>query len=893
MTLWNRLRHWLHRDQATADLEEEMRLHMELRARRMAERGLDPHDAHWAARRQFGNPAGIQDASAAEWGWQSVERLAQDTRQAWRTLRQSPGFAAFAVLTLALGLGVNTAIFSVVDGVMLRPLPYPEPGRLVSLWEENSRPGLQEFSSHGSPVGRQTSRRTTVSVANLADYRNGTQSFEGLAAYALTSANLTGLGDPERLSGLIVSPEFFSVLGTGLQMGRTFEPAEDRPGADNVVILTHEFWQQRLGGDPQILNRSIVLDGRARRVVGVLPEGFRSPFQLAVPAQKIQYYLPPALPAALAASHGDHEVNVVARLRPGVTMAAAQAELRTVSAQLAVRYPMSNRGIDAHIAPLATDLAGDVRQALLVLLAGSGLIVLITCVNIANLLLVRAIGRGHETSVRFALGASRARVIRQFLLESLLLAAGGCAAGLLLGGQMLRGLLALAPNNLPLLQEISMDWRVFAAGALVATLTGLAFGLAPAWHASTGKASDALRTASRQTGARSQTLGRTLLTAAEVALSLVLLTGAGLFLRSFVAATGVDLGLQPSRVLALNVNLPQLRYGTPEKRLQFYQELERLVAGLPGVESAAYANRMPLRGGWGGSVNPDTAPDTTYDVDRQAVSTGYFRTLGIGLLRGRFFEADDANGYPPVAIVDQTFARVVFGGADPIGRRVRLDSDWPWMTIVGVASNIRRGGKEGEYRPEIYMPAAQTALYPRVSLGDFAVRAAGDPRNLVNAIRQQVRAIDPDQPITNIRTLDEIIDASLAQRRFETVLLVIFAALAVGLAMLGVFGVLSYAVSQRTSELGIRIALGARPSGIVAMVLRQAAVLVGAGLLGGLAVSLVLSRFLASLLFHVKQTDLLTYATAVGLLAAISLAAALIPARRGSKIDPIRALRYE
>jgi predicted permease len=891
--LWNRIRYLLRRDREAVELQEEMRLHVEQRARRMEERGLGAEEARYAARRQFGNPATLQDASAAEWGWQAWDRLAQDVRQGLRTLRKSPGFTAFAVLTLAIGLGMNSAIFSVVDAVMLRPLPYAQPERLVSLWEENTQPNLQVFNSHGSPVGARSPRRTTVSFANLVDYRKGAASYEGLAAYDLTQRNLTGNGTPERIGGEMVSPEFFAVLGVEPQMGRAFLAEDDRTDAPAVAIVTHTFWQKRMGGDPEVLGRSIRLDERPYRIVGVLPAGFRSPMQLAIPTQTIEFYVPPALPPALLASHGDHDVNVVGRLKPGVRIERAQAELTGISTQLSRELPQTNDGIRAVITPLGEDLTSRMRQPLWILLGASGLIVLITCVNIANLLLVRAMARGHETSVRFALGASRFRVVRQFLAESMLLAAAGCAAGMLLGGVMLRGLLALAPSYLPRVQEITMDWRVFCAGALVATVTGLAFGMAPAWHASTGKASDALKTAARNTADRRQKAGRMVLTAAEVALSLVLLTGAGLLLKSFRTVMGVDLGFDPGHVVAMNVNLPTLRYPTPEARLRFFQELEKRTAALPGVESVAYANRMPLRGGWGGSVFPDFKPDDSIDVDRQAVNAGYFRTLGVGLVRGRLFTEADTADHPPVVVVDQMFGRSVFGDADPIGRRVRNGTDQPWATIVGVVANMRRGGKEKDFRAQMYLPASQTALYTHVALGDLAVRTSATPSALVNAIRREVMGLDADQPVTGVRTLEEIIDNSLAERRFETVLLLVFAGLAVGLATLGVFGVLSYAVSQRTPELGIRIALGASPAGIVAMVLRQAGVLVGAGIAAGLVGAMTSSRLLASLLFQVKPTDGWTYGGAVGVLVAISLAAALIPARRGARIDPMRALREE
>jgi putative ABC transport system permease protein len=883
------MEHLFRRNEFAGDLQDELSLHLDLRARKLEADGVP--DAHFAARRQFGNPGAIQDASSQAWGFNGYERFLQDVRQSGRALLKTPGFTAFAVLTLAVGLGINTAIFSVVNGVMLAPLPYREPVRLVSLWEEVSRQDPNELTRGGSQIGRRTPRRSTVSVANLVDYRRSL-AFEGLAAYSLTPKNLTGNGTPERLNGETVTAEFFRLLGVQPAIGRDLLPEDDRGDANAVVILTHSFWQRRFGADPAILGRAISLDARSYEVIGVLPAGFQSPQQMAVPGQ-IDFYVPAAYSKALLEAHGDHEVNVLGRLKPRVEMYTAQAELNVISSQLATQFPNSNNGTRAVIAPLRDDVVSSAKEPLLALLGASGLIVLITCLNIANLLLIRAIGRRHETSVRFALGASRFRVIRQFLAESMLLAAGGCAGGLLFGWAILRVLLALAPAQMPRLANVAMDWRVFGAAAALSVFTGLVFGLAPAWHAAASKAADSLRTATRNSGGRPQVFWRTALTVSEMALSLVLLTGAGLLLKSFVTLIGVDLGFHPDRVVAMNINLPQLRYPESQQRLRFFQELSDRVQALPGVQSAAFANRMPLRGGWGGSVYVDYDPLRIFDLDRQAVNLGYFQTLGITLLRGRLFTPDDREGTSPVAVVDQTFARMAYGDADPIGRHIRIRQNGPWMTIIGVVADIRRGGKSAYLGRQLYIPALQTGLYPAVRLADFAVRTAGDPRDLINAIQQQVWALDKDQPVTGVRTMEEIIDASVAERRFETILLLIFAGMAVGLAMLGVFGVLSYAVRQRTSELGIRIALGAPPLAIIRMVMRQAATLVGIGAVAGLAGAWILSRFLQSLLFQVPPHDFATYAAAVVVLAAAAFAAAIIPARRGANVDPIVALRYE
>jgi putative ABC transport system permease protein len=883
---------WLfRRGDFAEELNEEMRLHVDLRARRLREQGIAEGEARYMAMRQFGNRTQILDRASEKWGWNTCERLLQDLRLGARTLRKTPGFTAIAVLTLAAGLGINTAIFSVVNAVMVRSLPYAQPARLVSLWEEANRQRLAIANTRGGGVGLSGgSNRTTVAVANLVDYRAQSRSFAGLASYDRAPMNLTGNGKPERVVGEAVSAGFFDVLAASPAMGRGIQPEDDREDAAPVVILTHQFWERRLGADPGVLGRSLMLDGRPRQVVGVLPRGFQAPSEFALP-DRPEFFVPAGYPKELLVSHGDHEVNVVARLAPGVSVATAQADLDRLSANLAAQYPRSNTGMRAVIAPLQEDLVRGLRDSLWALLGASGFIVLITCVNVANLLLVRSAARRHESSVRLALGASRFRMIRQFLSESVLLAALGCAAGVLLGYALMRVLISLAPANIPQLQSVGMDWRVFAVCAAVATFSGLLFGIAPAWQASEARPVEALRAATRTTGGRAQVRWRASLTVAEVALSLILTIGAGLLLKSFVRFMGVDLGFQPDRVLAMNVNLPNLRYANAQQRLQFFEAVEARVAALPGVQSVAFANRMPLRGGWGSSVELDATPGTQHDSDFQAVSPGYFATLGIPLLRGRLPAGADRDGAPFVAVVNQAFARQYLDGADPIGKRLRR-SGAPWVEIVGVVNDIRRGGKSDSIKPQVYLCAAQTKLYP-VALADLAVRTGGEPRRLVNAIQDEIWAIDKDQPITNVRTMEEIVSATSAMRRFQTLLLAVFAAVALGLALIGIFGVLSYAVSQRRSELGIRMALGAAPRDILALVLKQAGRWIGLGVAIGVAGSVAVTRYLASLLFDVRATDWQSYAAAVVLLTLLALAAALIPASRGAKSDPIAALRGE
>jgi predicted permease len=729
-----------------------------------------------------------------------------------------------------------------------------------------------------------------VSPANLADYR-ACAAFEDLAAFDLFPGNLTGIGAPERISGEAVTWNFFSVLGVLPAEGRSFLPEEDRPGADLVAIVSHQFWQRRMGGAANALERSVLLDGKPYRIVGILPAGFQSPEELALKTPS-EVFRTASYSSDLLTSRGDHEVNVVGRLKRGVTATAAQAALRAISASLGKQFPATNGNFRAIISPLGDDLAGKVSQSLWALLGASGLIVLIACVNVANLLMVRATGRRHESSVRMALGAGRLPLMRQLMTESLVIAAAGCVVGIALGRLLMLGLTAIAPPGIPRIESAGMDWRVFSVSAALALVTGLIFGMAPAWQASQVNPVEALKTAARGTGGASQARWRTALTVAEVSLSLILLVGASLLLRSFSTVMGVNLGFQTDRVIAMNINLPQVRYPDGDARWHFFQKLEERVRVLPGVVAVATANRMPMRGGWASGVFLDGDPDREVVPDFQAVSPGYFETLGIPLLRGRSLTAQDTGSSLPVAVVNQAFAHQLLHDRDPIGHTMLRGIPAPRIAIVGVVNDIRRKGKEGQIKPEVYLGAAQTDLYP-VRLADFAVRTAGDPRKLVNAISREVWAIDKDQPVTNVQTMDEIVDEAVAERRFQTLLLLIFGAVAVALAIVGIYGVLTYSVSQRISELGIRVALGASPSAILGLVLRQAGALIAAGIVLGIAGAYGLTRFLQDLLFQVKTTDWRAYMGAVVLLAVVAVVAALIPARRGSRVDPAVALRQE
>lgn len=892
MDLLRRVRYLLHRSEHSAELEEEMRLHVELRERQLCERGVNPHDAHFAAWREFGNRAEIEIASSNVWGWAWWESLAQDVRYAVRALRKTPGFVAIAVITLAIGIGMNTAVFSIVNAVMLRSLPYPEPDRLISLWELNPPATPSRMNSSGTPLGSAGARnRTTVSPANLMDYRKGTTAFEGLAGVDAAAMNLTGLGAPERITGETVTANYFPVLGVAPEFGRTFTEAEDREGGDRVVVLTHGFWQNRLGSDQAVLGRTITLDSKPYQVIGVMPPRFRPATQY-VQTVPVEFFLPAAYPKDLLQSHGDHEVAVIGRLKPGVDLRTAQAQLDSVSAGLAERFPASNKGITTASVPLRDDIVRNVSDGLGALLAASGLIVLITCINVANLLLVRAVGRRHETSVRLALGAGRGRMARALLTESMLVAAAGCAVGVVLGQALMRLLVAVAPATIPRLDTVTLDWRVFGLAAAIAAVTGLVFGLAPASQAWRTRPAESLKSSERHAGGKVHARWRGVLTVAEVALSLVLAVGAGLFLKSFTRIMGMDLGFQTDRVIAMNVSLPRDRYGSADQRFAFFDELERRVRALPGAQSVAFANRLPMRGGWSTGIQMDNVNPNLPAPDSQAVNTGYFETLGIPLVRGRLLTPADRKGQPYVAVVNLAFSRLYLSGADPIGLRFRRGPSGMWFQIVGVVNDIRRAGKTKDVRPQIYLPAAQTDGYP-VLLADLAVRTQGDPHLLLKAIQQQVWSLDKDQPVTAVRTMDEIVSQAVAEQRFQMMLLTVFAGVAVTLAMIGVFGVLSYSVNQRMNEIGVRIALGASPAHILGMVLKEAGTLVASGAMLGLAGAWALTRLVGHLLFHVEPHDAATYAGSVAVLVVVAMIAAMIPARRGARVDPMVALRYE
>jgi putative ABC transport system permease protein len=803
--------------------------------------------------------------------------LVHNIRYTLRLLRRSPGFTATALVTLALGIGANTAVFSVVDGVILRPLPYPEPHRLVSLWENNTRLDPP---------------RSNVAPANLVDYVRSTRTFDGLAGYASTSMSLTKTGTPEQLLGEAITWNYFGVVGTQPALGRAFLPEEDRAGSGHVVILTDALWRARFAGNPDILGRTITLNNESYEVVGVTPPGFQplTQFRSTVP---VVFFVPAAYPDALLANHGDHEIGVVARLKDGVTLAQAQADLDGVTADLARRFPDSNQTVRALVAPMAADIARNVRTSLLVMLGAVGLVLLIACANLANLLIVRAIGQRQEVAIRMAIGATRGQVAAQMLTRDLVLGLLGGAAGLLLGIWTRDVLVALAPSSIPRLDHLTLSGRVLGVTAALSALAGLLAGAVPAIQMSRGDAVPALKgAAANASGARAILRWRGALMAAEIAAALMLAVGAGLLIRSLGRLNAVELGFQTENVLTFLVRLPDAKYATPRERHAFFEALAPRVQALPGVRQVAFANQFPMRGGWGSGIRVAGVPaDDQTSADFQAVSPSYFAALGIPLLRGRLLEETDRDGALRVAVVSETFVKRYANGRDPIGLTFsRGGREGPAITIVGVVAEIRRDGREAEIAPQVFLSAAQTELYP-VRLASVAVRAAGDPRALVPGIQRAVWAIDPDQPITSVRTLDEVLVLASAQRRFTMTLLSWFAALAVGLALVGVYGVVAYAVAQRTREIGIRVALGASRRDVVSLVVRSGLAWALGGIAAGLAGAVAISRAMATLLFEIGPDDPATFATIAIAMLAVAFSATYVPALRAARVDPLVALK--
>lgn len=809
--------------------------------------------------------------------------LWQDIRYAARMLGRNPGFAVVAILTLALGIGANTVVFSVVNAVLLRPLPYTQPDRLVKIWGN--------FAGIGLP-----NNLNWISAPEFKDLESQNKSFSHIAAIGTAGFNLNAGGRPQRVEASMVSPSLFPLLGVEAASGRTFLPEESQPGRDKVVVLSYGLWKRGFGGEPGIVGRKLELSGVSYEVVGVMPPGFQYP-------DGAEMWVPLAFePNSLTPNNrGNHGLEVLARVKPGLTLEQARTDMRALTKAVEEQnreYPYERVQFAFVLTPLLDEIVADIRKALWILTGAIALVLLIACANVAGLLLVRASSREREIAIRMALGADRRRLLRQLLTESILLALVGGAAGLGVAHWGLGILVGLSATVFPRVGGATIDGTVLAFTLLVSLGTGIIFGMAPAFQSSRGVRHESLKDCARSSTTRlsSQRL-RQCLVVAELALSLVLLNGAGLLIRSFLRLQDVDPGFRPDHVLTMRISLPESKYTKPEQVRAFYRDALDRVSALPGVEAAGAINGLPLStSGSSGTTTMDTqavAPDlASPEADWRVVTPSYFKALGISLLRGRDFDERDTDVSPPVVVVDETLANTYWPNEDPIGRRLHrggAKSTNPWATVVGVVRHVRCRTLEALSRVQVYWPTAQRPAWSM----SLAIRTLSDPSAFAEAVRNQIVAIDPEQPVYRVRTMEEWLEGSLARRRLSMLLLSIFAGAALALSAVGIYGVISYWVSQRTREMGIRMALGAARPDLLRLVLNQSVVLAGAGVALGLIGSLAVNHLISSLLFNVKPNDPLTFLTVAVGLTAVALLASFLPAYRATRVHPIVALRYE
>lgn len=795
-----------------------------------------------------------------------------DLRYAIRQLTKHPGFTAVAILTLALGIGPCAAIFSVVNGVLLRPLDYPQPDRIVIIRETNL-PKFREFA---------------VAPANFSDWQKQAKSFSALAAYAGTACNFTGGGEPQRLSGVKATADYFAVFGIQPVFGRLFGAEEDAPGKNHVAVLSYAFWQRAFAGDRGIIGRTLQLNGETYTVIGVAPRTFGQ-------SSHADLWTPMAFEASELSNEnrGSHYVTAVGRLKPGVSAVAANAELNVIASQLAKQYPSTNKGWAVLVAPMLDYVVGDVRVALYTLFAGVGCVLLIACANIANLLLARATARQRELSIRAALGAGRWRLAKQFLSESLLLSLCGGTAGLLVGQWSLDALLAIAPADLPRTSSIHLDAVVVIFCIILSCVTGIIFGVAPAWLAAHADLNESLKEAGRgSTDARGRFRGA--LVIAEVAFALVLLGGAGLLGRSFLRLVHVDPGFNPAHATVMRIALTPKKYINPEQQIAFVDALLDRLRALPGVEAVGLTQSMPLISDWVNAFTIEGRPPTTAGDEASTnwycVTPGYFRAMGIRLLRGRLFTEQDNAQAADVAIINETLARQYFPNEEPLGKRIKFGfRSAKWSEIVGIVGDVKQYGVDKTTPNQTYNPFAQ---HPGLTL-NVVLRTSGSPPTLTGALRAAVYDVDKDQPVGTIRPLESIMAETIAKQRFTFTLVLTFAAVAIVIALVGIYGVMAYTVAQRTNEIGIRMALGAQKRDVLQLVLRHGGKLIAAGLLAGLIATIASSRAIKSILFQTSASDPFTLGAITLLLGIVAVAACLLPAYRATKVNPILALRRE
>ncbi|HSB27743.1 MAG TPA: ABC transporter permease [Pyrinomonadaceae bacterium] len=813
-----------------------------------------------------------------------MDSVLKDIRYSLRGFIKRPAFSAIALITLALGIGANSAIFSVVNSIVLRPLPYQDSSRLMVLWGNLGSNALAE---------------TELSAPEFVDVQQQCQSFDGVAAYTTQGFNLSGLDQPERLRGALVSASLFSTLKVQPSLGRTFLQEEDRYEHDRVVVLSHALWQRRFGGDASILNRTITLDGQPVIIVGVMPASFQ------FPEKDTELWRPLALSPDLLTENnrGSHFLNVVARLRANIDPTQAQAELNTVTARMSVDHKTTYpRGFSLAVKSLQEDKVGaNLRKALFILLGAVGLVLAVACANVAHLLLANAAGRHRETAVRAALGASRGRIVRQFLTESLLLSGIGGVAGLLVAFWGVRLLVALIPKDTPRIEEIALDYRVVIFTLGISLLTGILFGLFPALQASKTDLNEALKEAGRGgvDGPRRLRL-RNALVVSEFALALVLLIGAGLLMKSFQRLQVVNPGFQPAKLLTMRLALPESKYDKLASSRAFFEQLFQRVEVHSEVESIGAINVLPFSGSGGDrsfTIEGREVPEGQPRPDEQVrfVSVGYFKTMEIPLLKGRDLTNQDVAGSTPVVIINQAMGRKFWPDGDALGKRIFFSRREPKMyEIVGIVGNVKHRGLDLEDKPEFYIPALQP-LFADANIPPMylVVRTKGEPDSVTALLRNEVSSIDPEQALSNVLTMEQRISESVAPRRFNMFLLALFAGLALLLASVGIYGIMTFSVTQRTHEIGVRIALGARSADVFRMVLRNGFTLALIGVALGLALAFATTRVLSSLLFGVSATDPWIFVIDALLLIAVSLVACYVPARRATRVNPLEALRYE
>jgi predicted permease len=888
MSLISRLRGMLQRKQLDQDLDDELRSHLEMRAADNAACGMSSEQARYDAQKRFGNTTLLKgDARKADIvSW--LDEAARDVRHALRMLHRSPGFTTVAVLTLALGIGANTAIFSVIDSVLLRPLPYHDPAQLVMVWENNSQ--------HPDP-------HNTVSPPNFLDWQSRNTVFSSMAYIFDERDNFTGNSDPEEVVVQDVSTNFFSLLGVNLLLGPGFTPENGQAGQDNVVILGYGIWRERFAGDPAIIGKSILLNGHPQTIVGVAPQNFQwfikdGSFTGAKP----KMWSPFVFPQSFHNHSGiGRFMTVVARLKPGASYSQAQTQMNTIASQLEHEYPDADGHWGVNVVPLREQISGELRPALLVLFGAVAFVLLIACSNVSSLLLARAASREREMAIRSAIGASRWRIARQLLMESLLLALIGGGIGVALAVWGTNALLAASPRNLLDLAAISLDLRVLSFAVVSTLLAGLLFGFLPSYISAHSRISETLKEGGRgSSSANRRAFARNAFVVAQLGLALVLLTGSGLLIRSFARLIGVAPGFDTGHLLTFKVSLPRAKYGTDPLCLAFYQQLLTRISAVPGVHSATMENFPPLDGlGAATAVHllsqPSLALSDLPVANVRVVGTDYFGTMNIPLHAGRLFNAQELVEEKHVAVINQAFADKYLHGVNPLGQKAAVymkslsENEIKPSEIIGVVGDVHQMGLDTAPEPTVYWPLPEL-VYSGMTL---LVRASNDPLALVSAARAELQKLDPELPMAGVVTMDQLLADSLSRSRFTMLLLGIFASVALVLAAVGIYGLIAYSVTQRTQELGIRIALGAQHRDVLRLVLTQGTRLTLLGVTLGVFAALALSRLLSTLLFAVSPTDPFTFAGVAILLACVALLACFIPARRATRVDPIVALRHE